>query len=143
MVFIAETARPDLRSPNTRPPSSHFFCHHNCILTSTCQPPLFAKPRAPKHHAKTNLCQCKPKRQAKLYERWLHLSSGKTNLQFTLQVTLATISTFIAAMTWHLALVLAVKTLADANDVDYDAVNAAVISIAIVLMAFLGLLHAV
>jgi hypothetical protein len=52
-------------------------------------------------------------------------------------------STFIAAMTQHLALVLAVKTVADAEDIDYDAVNAAVSFIAIVLVAFLGLLHAV
>ncbi len=69
-------------------------------------------PRAPKRRAETNLCQRKSKGQAKLNERWLHLSSNKTNLLFTLQITLATIPTFIAAMTQHLALVLAVKTVA-------------------------------
>jgi hypothetical protein len=46
-------------------------------------------------------------------------------------------------MTHHLALVLAIETMVDADDVNYDAVNLGVGSIAIVLMAFLGLLHAV
>jgi hypothetical protein len=76
-------------------------------------------------------------------ELWLHLSSGETDLQFTLQVTLATISTFITAMPHQLSLVLAVEAVADADDINYDAVDAAVDSIAIVLMGFLGLLHAV
>ncbi len=45
-------------------------------------------PCAPKHRAEPNLCRRKPKHQAMQYERWLHLSSGETNLQFTLQVSL-------------------------------------------------------
>jgi hypothetical protein len=64
------------------------------------------------------------------------------DLQFTLQVALATILTLIAAMTQQLLLILAVKAVADADNVNYDAVNAAVNSIDIVLMGFLGLLHA-
>jgi hypothetical protein len=100
-------------------------------------------PRAPKRRAKTNLCQCKSKHQARLNEHWLNLSSRKTDLQITLQVTLTTILTFIAAMTQQLLLVLAVEAVADADNIDYDAVAAAVDSIAIVLMNFLGLLHAI
>ncbi len=76
-------------------------------------------------------------------KRWLHLSSGKANLQVTLQHALATISMFVSAMTHLLALVLACKEVADGDDVDYDALNAAFESIAIVLMAFLSLLCAV
>jgi hypothetical protein len=49
-------ALPAPHSPNTRPPSSLFFRHHNRISTSTRRPPLFAMPLAPKHRAKTNLC---------------------------------------------------------------------------------------
>ncbi len=100
-------------------------------------------PRAPKCRAKTYLSRHKPKHQAKLNECWLHLSLGKTDLQCALQVTLTTILTFVSAMTHHLALVLAIETMVDADDVNYDAVNLGVGSIAIVLMAFLGLLHAV
>ncbi len=74
------------------------------------------------------------------HEHWLHLCSGETDLQFTLQVAFATISTFIVAMTQQLLLVLAVKAVADTDNVDYDAVNATINSIAIVLMGFLGLL---
>jgi hypothetical protein len=76
-------------------------------------------------------------------ELWLHLSYGETDLQSTLQVALATISTFITAMPHQLSLVLAVKAVANTEGVNYDAVDAAVDSIAIVLMGFLGLLHAV
>jgi hypothetical protein len=50
---------------------------------------------------------------------------------------------FISAMTHHLTLLLAVETVADADDIYYDAVDTAVDSIAIVLMAFLGLLRAI
>jgi hypothetical protein len=45
---------------------------------------------------------------------------------------------FVSAMTHHLALVLACKDVADADNVDYDALDAAFKSIAIVLMAFLA-----
>ncbi len=85
------------------------------MLTSTRQPPLFTMPRAPKCRAQTNLRQCKPKHQATQNEHWLHLSSGETDLQFTLQVALAMILTFIAAMTQQLLLVLAVKAVTDAD----------------------------
>jgi hypothetical protein len=64
-------------------------------------------------------------------------------MQNALQVTLATILTFISAMTHLLVLVLAMKTMADADIVDYDALDAAVGSVAIILMAFLGLLCAI
>ncbi len=100
-------------------------------------------PQTPKHRTKTKLRQRKPKHQAKLNERWLYLSSGKTNLQITLQVALTTILMFIAAMTQQLVLVLAVKAVADADNINYDAVDVTIDSIAIVLMGFLGLLHAV
>ena len=73
-------------------------------------------------------------------KHWLYLNSSKTDLQVALQHTLATISTFCLAMTHLLTLVLANETMTDADDVDYDALNAAVDSIAIILMAFLGLL---
>jgi hypothetical protein len=76
-------------------------------------------------------------------ERWLHLSSGEADLQVTLHHALATISMFVSAMTHLLALVLACEDVADGEDVDYDALNAAFESIAIVLMAFLGLLRTV
>ncbi len=46
-------------------------------------------------------------------------------------------------MTQQLLLVLAVEVVTDTDDVDYDAIDATVNSIAIVLMGFLGLLHAV
>jgi hypothetical protein len=46
-------------------------------------------------------------------------------------------------MTHHLALVLAVETMAGADDIDYDAIDATINSIAIVLMGFLGLLCAI
>jgi hypothetical protein len=42
-----------------------------------------------------------------------------------------------------LALVLSVETMADADDVNYDALDVVVNSVAIILMAFLGLLRAV
>jgi hypothetical protein len=100
-------------------------------------------PRAPKHRVKTSLCQCKPKRQATQNERWPHLSSGKADLQVTLQQALATISMFVLAMTHLLALILACKEVAVGDNINYDALDAAFESIAIVLMAFLGLLRAV
>jgi hypothetical protein len=100
-------------------------------------------PQAPKRRAKTNLCRRKPKHQTRLNERWLYLSSRKTGLQFTLQVALATILMFIAAMTQQLALILAVEAMSDADGVNYDAVDTTVDSISIILMAFLGLLHAI
>jgi hypothetical protein len=46
-------------------------------------------------------------------------------------------------MTQQLLLVLTVEAVADADNVDYDAVDAAINSIAIVLIGFLGLLHAI
>ncbi len=46
-------------------------------------------------------------------------------------------------MTQLLALVLAVKAMVDANNINHDAVNTLLNSIAILLMSFLGLLHAV
>jgi hypothetical protein len=46
-------------------------------------------------------------------------------------------------MTQQISLVLAVEAVADTDNIDYDAVNAAVNSIAIILMGFLGLLHAI
>jgi hypothetical protein len=76
-------------------------------------------------------------------ERWLHLSSGKADLQVALQHTLPTISMFVSAMTHLLTLILACKDVADAEDVDYDALDKVFESIAILLMAFLGLLRAV
>jgi hypothetical protein len=76
-------------------------------------------------------------------EHWLHLSSGKADLQVTLHHTLALISMFISAMTHLLALILACKEVANGDDVDYDALDAAFESIAVILMAFLGLLRAV
>jgi hypothetical protein len=42
-----------------------------------------------------------------------------------------------------LALILANETVADADDVNYDALDRAIDSIAIIFMVFLGLLHAV
>ncbi len=50
---------------------------------------------------------------------------------------------FISAMTHLLALILACKEVANGDDVDYDALDAAFESIAVILMAFLGLLRAV
>jgi hypothetical protein len=50
---------------------------------------------------------------------------------------------FVSAMTQRLALVLAVKTVAAADNVDYDAVDAVVGSIATILMTLLRLLHAI
>jgi hypothetical protein len=96
-------------------------------------------PQAPKHRAKTNLCLRKPMHQAMQNERWPHLSSGETDLQVALQHALATVSVFVLAMTHLLTLVLACKDMANAYKVDYDALNMAFESIAIVLMAFLGL----
>jgi hypothetical protein len=46
-------------------------------------------------------------------------------------------------MTHRLELVLAVETIADAEYIDYDAIDAAINSIAIVLMGFLGLRHVI
>jgi hypothetical protein len=100
-------------------------------------------PQAPKHRAKTNICRCKSKHQATQNKRWLHLSSSKADLQVALQRALARISMFVSAMTHLLMLVLACKDMANADDVDCDAFNAAFESIAIILMAFLGLLRAV
>ncbi len=51
--------------------------------------------------------------------------------------------TFVLAMTHYLTLVLTVETVSDADDVDYDAANAAIDSIAMVVIAFLGLLRAI
>jgi hypothetical protein len=45
-------------------------------------------------------------------------------------------------MTHRLALVLAVETMADTDNVDYDALDVTVDSIAILLMGFLGLMCA-
>jgi hypothetical protein len=100
-------------------------------------------PQTPKRRAKTNLCRRKPKHQATQNKHWLHLSSSGADLQVALQHALATISTFISAMTHLFALIFACKDVANADNVDYDTLDAAFESIAIVLMAFLGLLHAV
>jgi hypothetical protein len=100
-------------------------------------------PQAPKCRAKTNLRRRKPKRQVTQNERWLNLSSGKSDLQVTLQHLLAMISTFVLAMIHLLALITAYEKVADGDEVNYDALDAALESIAIVLMAFLGLLRAI
>jgi hypothetical protein len=100
-------------------------------------------PQAPKCRTKTNLCQSKPKRQATQNERWLHLSSGEADLQVALQHALATISMLVSAMTHLLTLVLVCEDVANANNINYDALDAAFESIAFMLMAFLGLLRAV
>jgi hypothetical protein len=99
-------------------------------------------PFAPKCHSKINLCQSKPKSQV-TQNSWLHLSSVKTDLKVALQHTLTTISMLYLAMTHLLTLVLADETMADADDVNYDALDTANNSIAIKLIAFLGLLQAV
>jgi hypothetical protein len=62
-------------------------------------------------------------------KRWLHLSSSKTDLHVALQHTLATISMFILRMTHLLTFVLAIEDVADADDINYDALNVAFESI--------------
>jgi hypothetical protein len=46
-------------------------------------------------------------------------------------------------MTHQLALVFAIEIMADADVINYDALDVTVDSIAIVLMSFLGLMHAI
>jgi hypothetical protein len=53
------------------------------------------------------------------------------------------ISMFCAAMTHHLTLVLAVETVAGTDNTNYDAIDATINSIAIVVMGLLGLLCAI
>ena len=104
---------------------------------------LICRPPPAKHCTKTNLCRRKPKRQATPNEHWLHLSSGKADLLFALQVTLATISTHITSLMHLLMLILAVETMVDADNLYIDIIDVVVNSIVFVLMSFLGLLRAV
>jgi hypothetical protein len=66
----------------------------------------------------------------------LHLSSDVADLQIAM-------STFCSAMTCLLALALAVVATVDSDDVDYDAIDTVVDSIAITLVAYLGMLRTV
>ena len=99
-------------------------------------------PPAAKRHAKTQLCRRVPKRQASSNGRWIQLSSAEADLLFTIQVDLSTILTFVTAMTQLLLLVLAVEAVANVGDANYDVLDAAVNSLAIAIMGWLGILCA-
>jgi hypothetical protein len=103
-------------------------------------------PPAAKYHAKTQLCQHKPKHQARSNECWVQLSSAEeTDLLFTVQVALLTIYMFITMMPHRLMLILTVKAMANVKEIDINVTDMAVdsVAIAIILMGFLGLLCAI
>ena len=100
-------------------------------------------PPPAKRRAETQLRRRKPKRQATPNGRWMQLSSAETDLLYYIHVALATISTFVVAMTQLLALVLAAEGIANEGDIDQqDVISVAIDTISIILMGWLGILHA-
>ncbi len=65
------------------------------------------------------------------------------DLKFALQVTLVTITTFCSAMTHLLGLLLAIDAVNGGDDDDDDALDMAIESVIIILVAYMGILRTI
>jgi hypothetical protein len=89
----------------------------------------------------TGYCRCKPKRQAHLNKRWVHLSSRQAGQMGTPQTVMATTSLFCMSFNQLHALILAAETVVTAQ-ANLSVLDVAFDSVLVTLIAFLGLLQA-
>jgi hypothetical protein len=111
------------------------------VLRPHLSPNLSTMARALSHRALTGHHRHKPKRWAMANERWLHLSLRESCLMGTLQLVMATKSTFCVALNQLCALILAAKTVVTIH-ANLDILDAAFDSVSVTFIAFLGLLQA-
>jgi hypothetical protein len=98
-------------------------------------------PPAAKHRAEVVSRRRMAKRHVLPNERWLPLSSAENDLKSTIQASLFVISTCCLAMTQLLGLLLTLEATEDMGDVDYDALDTAIKSVIIILVAYTGMLR--